>query len=126
MVTVQVAYRFRTPAFSSSVFCASVVSSLLSSSKNTGLSGEFLFRSSSDADEIASSRTGSGGTMVGSGDRLTAARAAAAPCDEGSAAEVAGRATGGLFLWHAAAVITASANDPPLPSVSSSAPTQTA
>src|SRR6187455_2754105 len=66
MVTVQAGYCFSTPAFSLSARCASDVSSLLSYSKNAGLRGEFLFRSSSDADEIRSSRTGSGGTIVGS------------------------------------------------------------
>src|SRR3954453_9126992 len=66
MVTVQAGYCFSTPALSLSARCASDVRSLLSYSKNAGLSGEFLFRSSSDADEIRSWRTGSGGTIVGS------------------------------------------------------------
>src|SRR3954453_18485725 len=66
MVTVQAGYCFSTPALSLSARCASDVRSLLSYSKNAGLSGEFLFRSSNDADEIRSSRTGSGGTIVGS------------------------------------------------------------
>ena len=40
--------------------------SLLSYSKNSGFNGELRLMSSSDADAIASSLTGSGGTMVGS------------------------------------------------------------
>src|SRR5206468_9677003 len=66
IVTAQVEYFFNVAALSSSARCASDDRSLLSKSKKTGLSGELRFRSSSDADEIASSRTGSGGTTVGS------------------------------------------------------------
>src|SRR5438552_6013002 len=107
MVTAQLEYRFSRAAFSSSAFCATGLRSLLSSSKYTGFSGELLFRSSSDADEIASSRTGSGGTTVGS-----ATGSGGAGGRVGAAAVVvagggAGRATGGVFLWHAAAVVIA-------------------
>src|SRR4029453_16141194 len=83
----------------------------LSYSKKTGLSGEFLFKSSSEADAIASSRTGSGGTMGGAG-AGGGGRGGAGAVEEGIDAGVAGRATGALFLWHAAEVITASANIP--------------
>jgi hypothetical protein len=69
------------------------------------LSGEFLFRSSIDADEIASSRTGSGGTTVGSatGSGGAGGRVGVVVAVGGGA----GRATGGAFLWHAAAVVIA-------------------
>ena len=79
--------------------------SLLSSSKKTGFSGELRLRSSSDADAIASSRTGSGGT-----DRRLARPARAAPAARGGGVAAAlaggggggvGRATGGCFLPHA-------------------------
>src|SRR5215467_14595470 len=66
IVTAQLLYRFSTPALSSRTFLPSGVISLLSSSKNTGFRGEFRFRSSSEADEIASLVTGSGGTGIGS------------------------------------------------------------
>src|SRR5262245_46124828 len=66
IVTAQLPYFLSSEAFSFSVCWASVDSSSLSYSKKTGLSGEFLFRSSSDAAAMASSRTGSGGTEVGS------------------------------------------------------------
>src|SRR2546427_446134 len=94
----------RMPATSAPrIFCVIGLRSLLSRSKYTGFSGEFLFRSSSEADEIASSRTGSGGTTVGS-----ATGSGGVGRREGAVVAVvvgggAGRATGGAFLWHAAA-----------------------
>src|SRR5262249_3754832 len=93
MVMVHVASFFRIAAFSSSVFWPAAPRSLLSSSKNTGLSGDVLFRSSSDADEIASSRTGSGGTIVGSltGSGGAGGRAGVAGADGGGGG--IGRAT---------------------------------
>src|SRR3954454_6202568 len=66
MVTAQVPYRFNSAALASSARWPSGLKSLLSNSKNTGFNGEFRFRSSSDAEEIASFGTGSGGTLVGS------------------------------------------------------------
>src|SRR6266487_2131354 len=94
IVTAQFVYLFSSPAFSSSVFCATGLNSSLSYSKKTGLSGEFLFRSSSDADVIASSRTGSGGTTVGSftGSGGDGGRAAVVEVEGGGA----GRRTGAL------------------------------
>src|SRR5207253_5591987 len=77
--------------------------------KNTGASGEFLFRSSSEADEMASSRTGSGGTIVGSltGSGGAGGRPGAAGAADGGGG--AGRATGGVFLPHAAVITLANA-----------------
>src|SRR5881296_2571252 len=100
IVTVQVPYFLSRVAFSFSVCCASGDSSSLSNSKNTGLSGEFLFRSSSEAVAIASSRTGSGGTIVGSeiGGGGDGGRGAGVVVP---VAVGAGRTTGGGFLWHA-------------------------
>src|SRR5262249_11738528 len=66
IVTAQVGFCFIVPAFSCSTACACSVISELSYSKNTGLSGELLFRSSSEADRTLGSRTGSGGTVTGS------------------------------------------------------------
>src|SRR3954467_7939747 len=107
-VTAQLVYRFSSAAFSSSVFWFAALRSLLSSSKYTGFSGEFLFKSSSDADEIASSRTGSGGTATGSrtGSGGDGGRAGAVPGALAGGGGM-GRARGGIFLWHAARVISA-------------------
>src|SRR5437879_5163670 len=82
--------------------CAPLLSSALSYSKKAGLSGEFRLRSSSEADVIASSRTGSGGTIVGSatGSGGAGGREALSAVVAAGAGGV-GRATGGLFLWHA-------------------------
>src|SRR6185436_20824198 len=93
-------------AFSSSAAFPASVMSLMSYSKNTGLSGEFLLRSSSVADEIVSARTGSGGTMVGS---RTGSGGAGGLDPEASATSGGGggigRATGGFFPPQAAASI---------------------
>src|SRR5438067_5652193 len=111
IVMVQVPYFFSSPASWSSALCAAGLRSLLSSSKNTGWSGEFRFKSSSDADEIASSRTGSGGTMAGS---VTGSGGAGGrPGVEGAVVAGGGgvgRATGGVFLPHAAAITLANAS----------------
>src|SRR3954453_21671893 len=109
MVTVQAGYCFSTPALSLSARCASDVSSLLSYSKNAGLSGEVLFRSSSDADEIRSSRTGSGGTMVGSAPGSGGAGGREAVLDEeGGGGGGTGLATGGFFPPQALMISTLS------------------
>src|SRR5262249_61673899 len=70
--------------------------------KNPGFDGEVWLGASREAEEIASSRPGSGGTMVGSftGSGGAGGRAGVA----GAAVEVgggAGRATGGVFFPHA-------------------------
>src|SRR5262249_11728674 len=71
-------------------------------SKKTGFSGEFLFRSSSEADEIASSRTGSGGTIVGSATGSGGAGGREdVPAEDVAGCGGAGRATGGGFFPHA-------------------------
>src|SRR5262245_50667513 len=99
IVTVQVALRLSSAAFSSSVFCPSPDSSSLSYSKKTGFSGEFLLISSSDTDDTSSGRTGSGGTTVGSGTGCggaggrVVAFVVAGVVDGG-----VGRRTGALFL----------------------------
>src|SRR5437899_1435664 len=105
MVTVQLGYRFRTVAFSVNAVCAGVSSSALSRAKNTGLSGELRLRSSSDADEMESLGTGSGGTTVGSatGSGGAGGRAAAVDAAAGGGGG-AGLVRGGVFFPHAAAV----------------------
>src|SRR3954471_7678343 len=103
IVTAQLVYRFSSEALSSSAFWFAALSSLLSSSKNTGFSGEFLFRSSSDADEIASSRTGSFGTAIGSETGTGGAGGRAGVEGVAGGGGGIGRATGGVFLPHAAA-----------------------
>src|SRR5581483_4269577 len=104
IVTVQVGYCLMTAALASSTARASAVRSLLSKSKNTGLSGELRLISSSDADEIASSATGSGGTTVGSATGSGGAGGRAADAAGAAAAGGgAGRATGGFLPPHAAA-----------------------
>src|SRR5439155_23880121 len=100
---------FNVAALSSSARCASDDRSLLSKSKKTGLSGELRFRSSSDADEIASSRTGSGGTTVGSatGSGGAGGREAGVVVLGGAGGGI-GRAIGVCFLAHAATLKTMS------------------
>src|SRR3954464_8417715 len=107
MVTVQPGYCFSTPALSLSARCASDVRSLLSYSKNAGLSGEFLFKSSSDAAEIASSRTGSGGTIVGSATGSGGAGGWFGAVLGGGGG--IGRVTGAVFLPQAAALSASTA-----------------
>src|SRR4051812_25705314 len=99
IVTDQLGYFFSSAALASSAFCEAALRSLLSSSKYTGISGEFLFKSSSDADEIASSRTGSGGTTVGSltGSGGAGGRVGLVDAVTGGGGGI-GRATGGAFL----------------------------
>ncbi len=99
--------RFSTAAFSSSTAWASGDTSLLSSSKKTGFSGELRFRSSSDAEAMPSSRTGSGGTTVGSatGTGGAGGREPAVVVPAGGVGRV-GRATGGCLLPQAAARTT--------------------
>src|SRR4029453_19103343 len=101
---VQLEYFFRASALAARIPLPSLVISLLSYKKNTGLIGELRLRSSSEADAILSSRTGSGGRTVGSGTGSGAAgggaAAAAAPGPVGGGG--AARATGGVFLPHAA------------------------
>ena len=91
-------YFFSTAAFSCSTCWPSALTSELSSSKNTGWSGESRLRSSSDFEPIGVLGAASGGTGTGS---VTGSAAAAAP----AAVVVAtaggggiGRATGGLLL----------------------------
>src|SRR5580692_2415284 len=100
---VQLGYFFRTAALASRTPGASPAISLLSYSKNTGLSGELRLMSSSVADAMRSSRSGSGGTMVGSATGSGGAGGRAA--DDGVEGAGAGggiaRATGGFFLPHA-------------------------
>src|SRR5438093_7123665 len=108
MVTAQVGYFFSTAAFSSSVFCAAPESWLLSNSNITGFSSELRLRSSSDADAIVSSRTGSDGTMVGS---LTGSGGdGGRPVGEDGGGGI-GRATGPGFLWQAATLISTTHKD---------------
>src|SRR5262245_50775840 len=81
--------------------------SLLSRSKKTGLSGELRFRSSSEADETDSSRTGSGGTIAASRTASGGAVGRAPvsfPADGGGGA--VGLAIGGFFLQSAAVITT--------------------
>src|SRR5262245_18668160 len=107
MLTAQLLYRLRSAAVSSSVRCPSRVRSLLSSSKKTGFSGELRFKSSSDADAIASLGTGSGGTIVGS--RTGVGGAGGRFAVVGSVVVGGGgvgRATGGAFLPHASVVVS--------------------
>src|SRR5262249_47620152 len=100
-VTAQLAYFLSKPAFSSRTLWLVGPRSLLSSSKNTGFSGELRLRSSSDADEIESSGTGSGGTIVGS---RTGSGGVGRGFDAGCvvAGGGIGRATGGGFFLHPA------------------------
>src|SRR5580704_6350021 len=103
---VQLGYFFRTAALASRTPGASPAISLLSYSKNTGLSGELRLMSSSEADAMRSSRSGSGGTMVGSA--TGSGGAGGRPPvdgDEGGAAPGGGiaRATGGFLPPHAEA-----------------------
>src|SRR5262249_38367490 len=97
IVTAQLAYFFSMAALSFSACCPADVSSSLSYSKKTGLSGEFLFRSSSDADPMLSSRTGSGGTFAGNRSG-SGGRGGGGAEEVGMGAVDGGRATGGLFL----------------------------
>src|SRR6185295_19349473 len=80
-------------------------------SKKTGLNGELRLRSSSDADAIASSRTGSGGTIVGSatGSGGAGGREPVVELAPGGGGG-SGRATGAGFLPHAATLITRSSS----------------
>src|SRR5437764_6099968 len=110
MVTVHVACCLRRAALASRMCCPSVERSLLSRSKKTGRNGEFRFNSSRDADDIASSRTGSGGTIDGSGTatggaggRVGAVSLAEAVAGGGGAV---GRAIGAFLRPQAAAVST--------------------
>src|SRR5579872_4775946 len=107
MVTVQVGYCLSSWASSVSARWASWVSSLLSYSKNAGFRGELRLRSSSDAEVIRSSRTGSGGTMVGSatGSGGAGGLAPGAPEPAAGGGGGAGRATGG-FLARQAPITT--------------------
>src|SRR5947199_2763655 len=101
IVTVQLGYFLRTAASASSTAWPAALTSALSSSKNNGLSGELRFRSSSEADAMASSRTGSGGTTVGSATGCGGAGGRV----PGSVVVVGGgcgRAIGGFALWQAA------------------------
>src|SRR5262249_49422436 len=98
---------FSVAAFSSSARWPSRLKSLLSSSKNTGFSGELRFKSSRDAEEIASVGTGSAGTRIGS----STGCGGAGGLPPGSPVFVVGgggvgRATGGFFFPHAAVVST--------------------
>src|SRR5438552_16993642 len=104
MVTVQLGYRFRTVAFSVNAVCAGVSSSALSRAKNAGLSGELRLRSSSEADEMESLGTGSGGTTVGSATGSGGAGGRVAAADAVVTGGGAGRATGGVFLPQPTAV----------------------
>src|SRR4051812_31588527 len=107
IVTAQLVYRFSSAALSSRAFWPSRLRSLLSSSKKTGFSGELRFKSSSEADEIASFGTGSGGTTVGSGTGsggVGGRFGVAVPVVGGGG--IAGRTTGGVFFPHARVVIT--------------------
>src|SRR5204862_3173899 len=69
-------------------------------------SGELLFRSSSDAAEIASSLTGSGGTMIGSttGSGGAGGRDGAAVFAGGTGGGI-GRAIGGFLAPQATAAV---------------------
>src|SRR5216684_319368 len=91
-------------AFSSSADLAALLISELSNSKNAGFSGELRFRSSSDVDEMASSRTGSGGTTMGSetGTGGAGGRGDTAASVPESVGGGAGRAIGGFLPPHAA------------------------
>src|SRR5437762_1474645 len=109
IVTYQVEYFFSAEALALRTAWPSALTSLLSSSKNTGLRGELRLRSSSEADAMVSSLTGSGGTMMGSatgsggaGGRTAGGATAAVVVDGGGA----GRATG-AFLPPQAAATTA-------------------
>src|SRR5438132_10109171 len=103
IVTVQLGYFFRTAASASSAAWPAALTSALSSSKNNGLSGELRFRSSSEADAMASSRAGSGGTTVGSATGCGGAggRVPGAVVVVGGGC---GRAMGGFALWQASSV----------------------
>src|SRR5712691_7964672 len=106
IVTYQLVYFFNAEAFAFRTAWPSALTSLLSSSKNTGLSGELRLRSSSEADAMVSSLTGSGGTTMGS---ATGSGGAGGRAAEGAAAFAvvggggAGRATGAFLPPHAAA-----------------------
>src|SRR5579862_6864865 len=97
MVTVQVGYFFKMAAFALSTAWPSALMSLLSRSKKTGFIGELRFRSSSDADEIGSSWTGSGGTTAGSATGSGGAGGRVAGVVDAGGGGV-GRTTGGGFL----------------------------
>ena len=104
MVIVQVAYRLSTTAFSSSTDRAGGPISSLSSSKNTGL-GRVAVQVVERRRRNASSRTGSGGTMVGS---FTGSGGAGTRVPEAGVTGGGGgicRATGGCFLPQPAATI---------------------
>src|SRR5437867_9372243 len=104
MVMDQVEYFFRVAAFASSMLLPSALISELSYSKNTGFSGELRFKSSSDAEAMRSSFTGSGGTSVGSATGSGGAGGrAAATGGAGLFGGGAGRAMGGFLPPHAAA-----------------------
>src|SRR5580693_8745975 len=105
MVITQDVFRFSVAASSSSAARAATVRSLLSYSKNAGLSGELRLRSSSAADEMASALTGSCGTTVGSATGSGGAGGRAAVDGADAAATGGGgmgRATGGLLPPQAA------------------------
>src|ERR671936_2117841 len=96
IVTVQVEYFFRIAASASSTPCSARSISALSNSKKAGLSGEFRFRSSSDALAIVSSRIGSGGTTGGSATGSRGAGGRVVVVGGGGGGGV-GRAAGGGF-----------------------------
>src|SRR5580765_3319454 len=99
-------------AFASSTALAAGSISALSRAKNTGRSGELRLSSSSVADAIASSRTGSGGTVVGSTDGRGGAGGRAGVGAGGVALATgggggSGRATGGFLPPHPRATTVA-------------------
>src|SRR5262249_53590633 len=108
IVIAHAPYFFSVAAFVSSAVLPSSVISLLSYSKNTGFSGELRFRSSSELDAMASSRSGSGGTSVGS--RTGSGGPGTREAEAGGAEDGGGGggilATGGFLAPQAAAVIS--------------------
>src|SRR5262245_10453003 len=106
MVIVHVACCLRTAALPSRTCWPSADRSLLSRSKKTGLSGELRFKSSSDADETASSRTGSGGTIAASRTASGGAVGLAGAVLADGGGGTVGLAIGGFFLQSAAVTTT--------------------
>src|SRR5260370_21901593 len=104
IVMVQLAYFFNSAAFALSVVCPCALTSLLSSSKNSGCSGELRLMSSSEAERMASSFTGSGGTIDGSATGSGGAGGRVVelpPVAEGGGGT--GRTFGAVVLLHAPA-----------------------
>src|SRR5438128_10811756 len=101
IVKVQLEYFFRTAASASSTAWPAALTSALSNSKNNGLSGELRFRSSSEADAMASSRAGSGGTTVGSATGCGGAGGRVPGAVDVVGGGGCGRAIGGFALWQA-------------------------